>query len=135
MHAPSIDWDRFISNLEYRHLVLPGADALAYLRDHVDAPVPDSVIDRLRGVRTSRVDRFIYRMETAPYRRLSTIEVLGILYADLMRIGTSRRGVHRLTAFARRTRALWRHYPAWQLPFRLPMRLLSRVVRRLTTGD
>lgn len=135
LHASSIDWDRFISNLEYRHLVLPGVEALAYLRDHLEAPVPDAVIDRLRGVRTSRVDRFIYRMETAPYRRLSTLEVLGILYADLMRIGTSRRGVHRLTAFARRTRALWRHYPAWQLPFRLPIRLLRRVVRRLTAGD
>jgi hypothetical protein len=92
--------------------------------------VPDEVLRRLRASRTTRVDRFIYRMETAPYRRLSTVEVLGVLYADLMRIGTSRHGVHRVTAFARRTRALWRHYPAWQLPFRLPIRLLRRVVRR-----
>jgi hypothetical protein len=135
LHGLSIDWDRFVRNLEYRHLILPGGEALAYLRDRFEAPVPDEIIRRLRGARTSRVDRFIYRMETAPYRRLSTLEVLGILYADLMRIGTSRRGVHRLTAFARRTRALWRHYPAWQLPFRLPVRLLRRVVRRLGQGD
>jgi len=131
LHGPSIDWDRFIRNLEYRHLVLPGLEALEYVRGHFDSPVPDAVIHRLRETRTSRVDRFIYRMETAPYRRLSTAEVLGVLYADLMRIGTSRRGVRRFTAFARRTRALWRHYPAWQLPFRLPFRLARRVVHRL----
>jgi len=131
LHASEIDWDRFIRNLEYRHLVLPATDALVYLRDRFAARVPEAVIDRLRETPTTRVDRFIYRMETAPYRRLSTVEVLGILYADLMRIGTSRRGVHRVTAFARRTRALWRHYPAWQLPFRLPVRLLRRAVRRI----
>jgi hypothetical protein len=132
LHGHSIDWNRFIENLEYRHLVLPGVEALGYLRDRFDAPVPDAVVERLRGLRTTRVDRFIYRMETAPYRRLSTAEVLGVLYADLMRIGTSRRGMTRVTAFARRARALWRHYPAWQLPFRLPARLLRRVVRRLS---
>ena len=127
----TIEWDRLISNLEYRHLVLPGAGALVYLRERFVAPVPDDVIRRLHDVQTTRVDRFIYRMETAPYRPLSTFEVFGVLYADLMRIGTSRRGLHRVTAFARRTRALWRHYPAWQLPFRLPIRLLRRVARRI----
>jgi hypothetical protein len=133
LHADgaSIAWDRLISNLEYRHLVLPGLEALEYLRDHFEAHVPEVVVRRLRESRTTRVDRFIYRMETAPYRRLSTAEVFGILYADLMRIGSSRRGMHRVTAFARRTRALWRHYPTWQLPFRLPVRLLVRVGRRV----
>jgi len=129
-----IDWPGLIARVEFHHLALPIGDGLAYLRDRLGAAIPDDVIARLRDVRVSALERFAYDIETGPYRRLSTSELLRVLYLDFLRVGSNERGLRHLTVFARRTADRWPDVPAWMLAVQLPFRFLRRVARRLLAG-
>ena len=58
----AFDWDSFVRRVVTGHLVLPVGEALEYVRTTFDAPVPQSVIDRLRAEHPSRRERHKHRI-------------------------------------------------------------------------
>ena len=61
-----IDWDRFVVQAETRLLVLPAIDTLRYLRDHLGAPVPGWVDERLARASMPAWARAEYRVKRQP---------------------------------------------------------------------
>ena len=58
--APVIDWDRLLRQARLRRLTLPLADTLPYLRDRMDAAIPEWVIVGLRQTETTQAERREY---------------------------------------------------------------------------
>jgi Uncharacterised nucleotidyltransferase len=67
--AAEIGWDRLVRSAERRRLALPLSEALQYLRNFLSGTIPVEVIERLRCLPVSRIDRLEYRLRIAPPRR------------------------------------------------------------------
>jgi hypothetical protein len=57
----SFDWDHFVRRVLGGHLALPVTSALGYVASRLDAPVPDDVLRRLAGARTTHRERHMHR--------------------------------------------------------------------------
>ena len=58
--AVTIDWNRFLHQGKLRRLVVPLREAVRYLCDTFDAPVPHEVRNELRAFRASRLEEVEY---------------------------------------------------------------------------
>ncbi|MGE3517492.1 MAG: nucleotidyltransferase family protein [Vicinamibacterales bacterium] len=58
-----VAWDRFVDRATRQQVTLPAGDALRFLREALDAPVPDDVLPRLLRVRVSQSQRLEYRVK------------------------------------------------------------------------
>lgn len=65
--GPNFEWSRLLTQARRFKLVLPIREALAFLRDTLDAPVPDVVLASLRASQVSRLERFEYRARIRPW--------------------------------------------------------------------
>ena len=64
--APSIDWDRLILCGRKRRITLLLRDTLAYLHNLLDAPIPATVLQRLRETPISKAERIEYGVANRP---------------------------------------------------------------------
>lgn len=61
-----IDWERLIRLTREHHLALFVAEAIAYLREHFDAPVDAAVVDQLRAIPVAAWERREHALLTDP---------------------------------------------------------------------
>lgn len=66
MRAGGIDWDRLLAQAARRRFVLRALTALDYLREALGAPVPASVVSRLRSLPVSPLERLEYAVINRP---------------------------------------------------------------------
>ena len=66
MRAGGIDWDRLVAQAARRRFVLRTLTALEYLGEALDAPVPASVLARLRSLPVSPLERLEYAVINRP---------------------------------------------------------------------
>jgi putative nucleotidyltransferase-like protein len=59
--APDLDWERVVDRARARSLTLPMLDALSYLSEAFDAPVPPGVLNALAGSRQGLRERLAHR--------------------------------------------------------------------------
>ena len=84
-HAdPAVDWERLVAQARRRGLVLPIRDALSYIREHLDGPVPEAAMAALAASPTSRSQRREYRCKRQDRSR-KPIGYLPILWFDYLR--------------------------------------------------
>jgi hypothetical protein len=62
-----LDWNRLVAQAQKRRLVWPLKDALRYLRQTFDAPVPDAILEKIENASASKFDRLEYRYKTMNY--------------------------------------------------------------------
>jgi Uncharacterised nucleotidyltransferase len=60
--GPELDWDRFVARTVQGHLVEPVRDALEFVHEQFDAPVPLAPLRTLRSTRTGRWEQHRYRV-------------------------------------------------------------------------
>ncbi|HEY1372591.1 MAG TPA: nucleotidyltransferase family protein [Candidatus Binatia bacterium] len=65
----ALDWERLAAQARALRLAWPMKEALRYLRDEFDAPVPDSVLRAIESAPTAWIDRVEYRYKTVDYRK------------------------------------------------------------------
>jgi Uncharacterised nucleotidyltransferase len=68
IQAGEVDWDLLVREAEERLLTLVLGSQLEYLRDVVDAPVPDDVLRRLREAPKPRFERVGFKQTCRPFR-------------------------------------------------------------------
>lgn len=61
-----VDWDRLVQRAIHQRVLLAAREALRFLRDTLDAPVPEAVLQRLMQVRVSATERLEYRVKLQP---------------------------------------------------------------------
>jgi Uncharacterised nucleotidyltransferase len=66
--AGDVDWDLLVEEAKERLLTVVLGSMLEYLRDVVDAPVPDDVPRRLREAPSPRFERVGFRQTSRPFR-------------------------------------------------------------------
>jgi hypothetical protein len=122
-----IDWDRLAAQAEQRRLILPLGDALRYLQDLVEAPIPASAIQALQRMRTSRVERLEYASLTNPPGPLGTLPATWVRYLRLARGASGGSLQPRFAGFLRYLEDSWGIEHAWQMP----RRAISRAGRSI----
>jgi len=68
-----VDWDRVVSQAVKGRFVLRVREALAYLRERLDAGVPAEVVSRLRALPTSSLERLEWRLIAREHRLLGEL--------------------------------------------------------------
>lgn len=121
-----LDWDRFAAEAERRQLTVACAAALAYLREEFGAPVPDTVLERLRAAPASRHERAAFRAACRPDSSLRALRMAWDRYRRLRDLDT---GAPRPTSFIAFARRFWGIESAWRLPLHAARRLRRRRLR------
>jgi hypothetical protein len=120
-----VDWDRLVRLSRERRLTLPLRDALAYLRQSLDAPVPAEVLSDLQNAPTSRLERQFYRIRLGPNDALRTIPVLWH-WCGSLRMACDGTIFQRLAQFLHYLRSLWGISRTRDIPSHLAERLIRR---------
>ena len=66
--APEIDWIRLAAQAEKHRLILPVREGLSYLREKFDAPVPREILQALRDLPVSNMERLEQRYKSEDQR-------------------------------------------------------------------
>jgi glycosyltransferase involved in cell wall biosynthesis len=132
--ADDIDWTRVVDHARSFRVVLSLQNALTYLRETFDVPIPSEALDELARVPTTRREQRLYRVAAGP---VAGPEVLGGLlhtrayWAHTRQKWTTARSVREFPAFVE---DLWGLDHAWQIPAdvtRKAMRRLRKEPRRV----
>jgi hypothetical protein len=128
--ALAIDWDRLLHQAKLRRLVVPLREAVSYLCDTFDAPVPENVRDKLRAFRASRLEEIEYDLFLRGTPALSAAQMAlfhGLRYARL----TEGAGiVRRLAGFPNYLGQHWNAGRVSQLPRIILRKSLARLRKK-----
>lgn len=129
----TLDWERLLAQARARRLTLPLRDALCYLKEAFDAPVPESVIQTLRGVRTSVAERLAYAASTRSHESRWPWWALYDRYRNhCARLPEGTNTLRRILGFPRFMQLAWGREHLWQVPAVGGGRALSWVKRIAT---
>jgi hypothetical protein len=110
-----IDWDRFIAQAQKRRLILQLEGALSYLQNLLNAPIPPTVLQSMRSMTVSRIERMEYQART----RLSGLT--GVTARNCfcyLRSSQSKKStaLRTLVGFPRFLQHVWALDHLWQVP-------------------
>ncbi|MEO9254477.1 MAG: nucleotidyltransferase family protein, partial [Tepidiformaceae bacterium] len=122
-NADSIDWKRLVREARRRRLTLNLGGCLTYLREELNASVPEDVLEQLRRSRTSRLERWDYRAQGAQ----NTLPWLITRYVTrYLRLSQGRPWWKQARDFPVYLQQMWGVESAWQVP----RDAIRRVIRR-----
>lgn len=113
---PEIDWERLAAQARERRLVLPVRDTLEYLRDRLDAPIPQAVLESLRQSPVSRAEQAEYRLITRAQGVLGQLPAKWFRYRRSLWAAGHDVSPIRLAGFLRYLQLFWGLDHLWQLP-------------------
>lgn len=122
--GPSFEWSRLLTQARHLKLILPLREALAFMRDTLDAPVPDVVLATLRASQVSRFERFEYRARIRPWGWYGALPRLVCHYLRLSGSAGQPQGLQGLRGFPRYLQHLYGLARLRDLPSALWARLL-----------
>ena len=139
--ASAVDWDRVRTQAQTRRLTLPLRDALGYLRDVFDAPIPDSILTGLRRARTSVGERMAYAASTQSSElRGPWLSLYDLYRSHCAHLPAEASALRKLAGFPRFLQRTWGAGHVWELPavgavkvLRWTGRVASRHRRRRAT--
>jgi Uncharacterised nucleotidyltransferase len=97
---PQLDWSRLVDAAARHRLVWPVREALGYLRDTFHIPVPNSTLEDLRSIRSSRIEYFEYRYKARNYER-KMFGYLPVHWFHYLRLAGRSRSAYSVIGFAR----------------------------------
>ncbi len=121
-----LDWERLVSQARKRLLLLPLRDALHYLREALDAPIPDGLLRTMRALPVSALERLEHRIRLSPRWGLGGMPLHFFhywRYARLSKDSTSGHGPIGLLAFLQQVWGLRR-------PSQVPAYVMGEGLRR-----
>jgi len=128
--SPSeIDGDRLIAQARKRRLVLPLRDTLNYLRNVLNAPVPQDALRNIQGMPIPWIERIEYRVNVSqPTRWKAAID----LWCQHSRLTAKARLPHKVIGFPIFLQRIWGLDSVWKLPFYGLRKMTTRYVNRMT---
>ena len=126
--AEEIDWARLTQKAQKHHIVLPVKDALEYLKQRFNAPVPETLLNSLTAVPISTIERENYEVTLNPMAPPTTTKILRLLYYDYRWLSSSTSSRFKSLAFAKHLQAKWDIDRLWHVPLYVSMRMVRRVL-------
>ncbi|HUH98990.1 MAG TPA: nucleotidyltransferase family protein [Anaerolineales bacterium] len=122
---PAIDWDRMLSQTKRHRMILPLQDALRYLIDHFDAPVPSEFLHQLTHLTVSTEEIREYKARKKhPY----TLVFYQWIYYPRISRDTGRPSG--LFGFIKYLQDFWGLKHIWQVPIAFGWRALLKILGR-----
>lgn len=134
LNAPSvqINWERLLRLAHDRRLALPVSDALVYLHQQMDAPVPDEVLEEFARIKLAPGELREYRVLSskpvllgrwlrllANFRRIAPLEYKSFTW-------------RRFRLFMRYLQYVWEVDKIWQVPFVFVFKGIRRTGKTIT---
>ena len=126
----NVDWQRLVTETARRRLALPVRTALRWIREHLEAPVPDFALERLEALPVTAAERRELRAKLDPGRPTAGLR---ILWAHHSRV-VAERGCGRASTLARFVpylQQVWGLAHVGQLPSAVLRRGLARIWERV----
>lgn len=120
-----LDWDRLLKQAKNRRVMLPLRDALHYVHDLLDAPIPLSVFKSIQNVAVSRIERMEHTARTCYVWYILRNWFFYIRYAQL------KDGLSLQPQFIGLPRFLqhsWGLRHLWQLPLSIVVRTIRKLI-------
>jgi hypothetical protein len=124
-----IDWHELIDKARRHHISLPLRDSLSYLKQLLNAPIPDSVVFELAAIPTSALEQEGYAAMVNPRLPPTTAKIVRLLYLDYLWLRSSTNSHSRFLTFAKFLQAKWNLPSLWQVPVYIPLRVIKRGFR------
>jgi hypothetical protein len=124
-----IDWHELIEKARRHHISLPLRDSLSYLKQLLNAPIPDSVVFELAAIPTSALEQEGYAAMVNPRLPPTTAKIVRLLYLDYLWLRSSTNSHSRFLTFAKFLQAKWNLPSLWQVPVYIPLRFIKRGFR------
>jgi hypothetical protein len=121
-----MEWDRLVSQAEKRRLTLPVREALGYLADKLDVPIPLPVMARLHAAPVSKLERVEYACKTCNYQRNFFKHVL-VHWLNYSRAAETGNVFRKLVGFIKHLQLLFGLKHLWQLPGYAVDKVLHRI--------
>jgi len=126
-----VDWDRLVDQARERLLVVAVREALGYLRQLLDAPVPPEVLRALHAIPVSRAERVEQRFRLASRDETGHLPVFLFRYRRYSRLsGRAAVPGHRLGLLAF-LQYVWGIDRPWKVPFCALTKLVRRCGRAM----
>jgi hypothetical protein len=116
LHAAAIDWPRLVAQAQAFALTLPLADTLAYLKGLLNAPVPDTVVEQLKAMPASGLERRAYESWANPPNWRYLLPQLESHYRLYSPMGRGRSPLGQVAGRLRFVQQVWGVDHLWQLP-------------------
>ncbi len=114
--SENIDWNRLVDHARKRRLNLPLGDALHYLSEKMDVPIPAEVIAAIDALPVLRLDRLEYKAGLQRREARSPLLALWLRYREFSRLKNLNAGTLGIISFTDYLRRLWKVRYIWQLP-------------------
>ena len=122
-----VDWDRLVDQARERLLVVPVREALGYLRQLLDAPVPAEVLRALDAVPVSRAERVEQRLRLASRDETGHLPIFLFRYRRYSRLSRKAEVPGHPLGLLTFLKFVWGIDRTWKVPFCA----LAKLVRRL----
>lgn len=116
---PEVNWERLLALAKDRELVLPIKDALKYLREVLDAPIPLEILQQIEAIPVSRA--LIRRHKARLHQR--PLQAIWLYYQRYSRL-SGNKGVF---GFPKFLKYIWGVDNLWQVPFSLVRKGIQRL--------
>ncbi len=110
-----IDWDRLVSHTRRLGLAIPVREALETVLRTVGTPIPDSVLEKLHAVQSSRRSRQDYEVRCSPPNH-NLLRRIALEYRRMCLLSGKTQACLRFWAFPKYVCSLWGLDSMWQLP-------------------
>ncbi len=124
-----LDWGRLITQAQKRRLILPLRDALSYLRDVLDAPIPSEILQSLQNMPTSKTERIEHEARARPAELVGPLRGLWFHYLRYSRLVSDASLQHKLIGFPIVLQHIWGADHLWQVPFYAIFKGMRRIWR------
>lgn len=126
-----IDWKRLTSQAQKRRLVLQTRNALCYLRDVFNAPVPQAILQGLQNMTVSSIERMEYRIRSRPPRLTGAIPEYWFSFLRSSQLESCAVLRPNFAGFPRFLKHVWGLDSLWQLPLYTFSKGMNRVVKAI----
>lgn len=126
-----VDWNMLVDQAAQRRYTQHMLDTLRYLKQTLDAPVPDAALDSLGRSPTTMFDRLFYRAQCSQNEMFRT--VLWWQLVAPLRAGSKIPWLERGPALHRYLRAKWGFESRRSIPVQAVARLVRRLLRTAAT--
>lgn len=113
---PQPDWNRLVSLSRQRCRTAAMAEALTYLSENFDQPIPRHVLSALRATPVSRRERLEYAAASSPIRNRGPFLSFWLRYCWHVRSELGRGSLSRFVTFPRFLQFIWRRERLRQVP-------------------
>jgi hypothetical protein len=125
-----VDWDRLVDQARERLLVVPVREALGYLRQLLDAPVPPEVLRALRAIPVSRAEHVEQRLRLASRDETGHLPVFLFRYRRYSRLSRKAADPRHPLGLLTFLQYVW----GIDRPWKVPLCAMAKLVRRLAAS-